>query len=61
MEPDHIVSGAIFDPQFSTKPEGMGLGLAIAGEAAKRNGLELTALAYEGGACFRLQPVEAER
>ena len=59
MEPEHIESGVIFDPQFSTKPEGTGLGLAIAGEAATRNGLKLTALAHEGGAYFRLQPVEA--
>ncbi len=60
MEPEHIKSGVIFDPQFSTKPEGTGLGLAIAGEAATRNGLELTALAREGGAWFRLQPIEAD-
>ncbi len=60
IEPDHIASGAIFDPQFSTKPEGMGLGLAIAGEAATRNGLELTALEHEGGAWFRLQPVDGD-
>lgn len=59
MEPEHIESGVIFDPQFSTKPEGTGLGLAIAGESATRNGLKLTALAYDGGAYFRLQPVEA--
>ena len=58
MESEHIASGAIFDPQFSTKPEGTGLGLAIAGEAATRNGLELTALEHDGGAWFRLQPSE---
>ena len=58
MEPEHIDSGVIFDPQFSTKPEGTGLGLAIAGEAATRNSLELTALAREGGAWFRLQPAQ---
>ena len=59
IEPEHIESGVVFDPQFSTKPEGMGLGLAIAGEAATRNGLELRALEHDGGAWFRLQPVEA--
>lgn len=59
IEPEHIESGVIFDPQFTTKPDGMGLGLAIAGEAATRNGLELKALEHEGGAWFRLQPVEA--
>jgi len=59
IEPDHISSGVIFDPQFSTKPEGTGLGLAIAGEAATRNDLELKALENNGGAWFRLQPMEA--
>ena len=57
LEPEHVETGVIFDPQFSTKPNGMGLGLAIAGEAATRNGLELRALEHEGGACFRLQPM----
>lgn len=59
IEPEHIVSEVLFEPQFSTKPNGMGLGLAIAGEAAARNGLELKALEHEGGAWFRLQPVDA--
>ena len=58
IEPEHIESGVIFDPQFSTKPDGTGLGLAIAGEAAARNGLELHALEHDGGAWFRLQPVD---
>jgi len=55
IEPSLITSGAIFEPQFTTKPHGMGLGLAIAGEAASRNGLELKALESESGAYFRLQ------
>ena len=58
IEPDHIDSGVIFDPQFSTKSQGTGLGLAIAGEAAARNGLELRALEHDNGAWFRLKPVE---
>lgn len=56
IEPSLIESGVIYEPQFSTKPSGMGLGLAIAGEAASRNGLELEALRSEQGAWFRLQP-----
>ena len=55
IEPEHIETGVIFDPQFSTKPDGMGLGLAIAGEGATRNSLELIALEHDGGAWFRLQ------
>lgn len=59
IEPEHIESGVIFDPEFSTKPAGTGLGLAIAGEAAARNGLELRALERERGAWFRLEPNDA--
>lgn len=57
IEPHLIESGVIFEPEFSTKPpgEGHGLGLAIAGEAASRNGLELKAFASDEGAYFRLQ------
>lgn len=55
IEPEHIDTGVIFEPEFSTKPEGMGLGLAISGESATRNGLELTALEHDDGAWFRLQ------
>ena len=61
IEPDHIDSEAIFDPQFSTKLEGTGLGLAIAGEAATRNGLELTARDADYGAWFRLEPTTGEK
>ena len=60
IESEHIETGVIFDPQFSTKPDGMGLGLAIAGEGATRNGLELTALECDSGAWFRLQPVDVD-
>ena len=44
----------IFEPQFTTKKEGMGLGLAIAGEAAQRNGLHLYIFAQDVGVYFRL-------
>ena len=56
IESEHIETGVIFDPQFSTKPDGIGLGLAIACEGATRNSLELTAMEDDGGAWFRLQP-----
>ncbi len=58
IEPSLIASEVIFEPQFSTKPSGVGIGLAIAGEAANRNGLELKAYDSEFGAYFRLQPNE---
>ena len=57
IDPVLIASEVIFEPQFSTKPSGTGLGLPIAGEAAARNGLELKAFESETGAWFRLQAV----
>ncbi len=57
IDPGLIASEVIFEPQFSTKPSGTGLGLPIAGEAAARNGLELKAFESENGAWFRLQAV----
>ena len=56
IEPKHIRSEVIFEPDFSTKTEGTGLGLPIAGEAAERNGLRLKAIESEGGAHFILEP-----
>lgn len=55
IEPNLIERNVIFEPHFSTKISGTGIGLAIAGEAADRNGLELKALASNDGAYFRLQ------
>lgn len=55
IEVSHIMSSVIFDPVFTTKNDGTGIGLAIAGEAAARNGLELKALESNDGAYFRIQ------
>ena len=59
----HIDSKVIFEPDFSTKlGSKSGLGLAIAGEAADRNDLELVAFESDEGAHFRLQPkIEDEK
>ena len=57
IDPGLIASEVIFEPQFSTKPSGTGLGLPIAGEAAARNGFELKAFESDTGAWFRLQVV----
>ena len=56
IEPSFIESEVIFEPEFSTKPDGTGLGLTIASEAAERNGLELKAFESDEGTYFRLQP-----
>lgn len=49
-----IESSVIFEPEFTGKNEGSGLGLPISGEAANRNGFSLTALVSDKGAHFRL-------
>lgn len=58
-----IKDNVIFEPDFSTKlighNTGTGIGLAIAGEAAARNNLELNALDSLVGAYFRLQVKDA--
>ncbi|WP_429011508.1 ATP-binding protein [Aeromonas veronii] len=60
IEPYLILEGLIFEPQFSTKPSGSGIGLAIAGEASERNKLILSALESSSGAYFRLQQMDIE-
>lgn len=57
---EYINSGRIFDPEFTSKEKGMGLGLALAGEAAARNSMKLIALPYENGAHFKLQEKQGD-
>ena len=59
IEPILIENEVVFEPDFSTKDGGTGIGLAIAGEAAFRNGLELKALESNSGVYFRLQKKES--
>ncbi len=61
IEKDLLESGIIFEPDFSTKEENpSGLGLAIAGEAAERNNMELSAKECETGALFVLEGKEVK-
>lgn len=46
----------IFEPQVSMKENGTGIGLAIAGECANRNGLDLNVFSQEMGVYFQLAP-----
>ena len=50
------LQGKLFEPFFTTAPEGTGLGLYIAKELCEANGARLEYLAVEGqaGACFRI-------
>ena len=58
IDEDAIRDDKIFEPGYSTKPEGTGLGLPIAGEAASRNGYELKSEYKETGAYFVLTKVK---
>ncbi len=51
----YIEDGLIFEPGFSTKPGGSGLGLSIAGETIERNKGVLRALYDSEGAYFRIE------
>jgi signal transduction histidine kinase len=56
------VSGKLFEPFVTSKPDGMGLGLAISRSLVRARGGELLFVASRrlGGACFTVQiPVEA--
>ncbi|AUR51343.1 sensor histidine kinase [Aquella oligotrophica] len=50
-----IESSVIFEPGFSTKSNGMGIGLALAGEAVSRFNGELKVLSSSEGAYFLLE------
>ena len=54
IEKKYIEDGLIFEPGFSTKPGGSGLGLSIAGETIERNKGILRALYDSEGAYFRI-------
>ncbi len=58
IEEEAIRQEKIFEPGYSTKPEGTGLGLPIVGEAASRNGYEIKAEYQENGASFILTKVK---
>ncbi len=51
----YIENGLIFEPGFSTKPGGSGLGLSIAGETIERNKGVLRVLYDSEGAYFRIE------
>jgi K+-sensing histidine kinase KdpD len=53
IEKQYIDQNRIFEPGFSTKKNGTGLGLPISGEAASRNNGELMARYSEDGAYLR--------
>lgn len=55
IDADLIADQVIFEPNFTTKEHGMGIGLAIVGEAADRNGLSVSAIEAENGAHFKIE------
>lgn len=52
IDEENIQNQDIFDPGFTTKEEGSGLGLSIAGEALERNKGKIEALSSPNGANF---------
>ena len=60
IDADLIADQVIFEPNFTTKEHGIGIGLAIVGEAADRNGLQVSAIESDTGAYFKLEPKHVE-
>ena len=56
IEKQFIETEVIFEPEFSLKTNGTGLGLALAGEAATRNNYKLQAIECNDGAFLKLVP-----
>lgn len=52
IDEENILNQDIFDPGFTTKDEGSGLGLSIAGEALERNNGKIEAVSSTVGANF---------
>jgi len=55
IDKDSIESGAIFEPGFSKKINGTGLGLTIAGEAIERIGGSIISRYVNDGAYFQIE------
>ena len=55
IKQEDIESGIIFEPEYSTKEDGTGLGLALAGEACSRNDLGLYAIYKKDGAHLQIR------
>ena len=55
IKQEDIESGIIFEPEYSTKEDGTGLGLALAGEACSRNDLGLYAIYKRDGAHLQIR------
>ncbi|WIG56815.1 MAG: Nitrogen regulation protein NtrB [Rhodanobacteraceae bacterium] len=50
----HAIAATLFEPMVSGRPDGTGLGLALAREIAREHGGELTWRSLDAGSCFVL-------